>query len=63
MRQHGRRLVAAFARRAGDERDQLAIEARFTHQQAGRNGHAHPAVFQHVDSKAGAARGQLASDV
>ena len=63
MGQHYRGLVAAFSRRRRDQRDQLAVQASFAHQQAGWNRHAHPAIFQHVHGEADAARSQLAQNM
>ena len=38
-------MVGAFSGRAGYERDELAVEFCFAHEQSSRNRHAHPAVF------------------
>ena len=46
----------------GDQRDQLAVEPGFSHQQAGRDRDPHPAIFQHVNGEAGAAGGQVAGN-
>ena len=62
-REESGKLVGAFSRGAGDERDELAVEFGFANEKSRRNWHAHPAVFEYIDGETGAACGEIAIDV
>ena len=62
VREKRGKLVGAFPSDAWDQGDQLTIEFGFANEKARRNWHAHPAVFQYVDGKTGAAGGKIAVD-
>src|SRR5579862_4244988 len=55
-------MSAAFAGRCGHERNWLAIEPGFAHQQARWHRNAHPSIFQNVDSQGGAACRKIAGN-
>src|ERR1700682_507162 len=53
-------MAAAFARRPCHKRDELAVQSGLANEQTRRDRHAHPAVFQDVNSESGATCGYFA---
>jgi hypothetical protein len=63
MREERRELAVDFARGAGDEGNEFAIETRFADQEAVGNGDADPAVFEDIHCETGAAGRKVVRDV